>query len=166
MATIVASLGVAFAARAQSPRQDNELRRLMPAVEYTLIATSEYRDFIRNNPISGFARMRGTVNRGDKVTIREFVDLQPSGVDAQLAMIMAQQARVNALHTGSAMPPSVDVYVVFYNQDKPDKLALVFAIQGTSVHHVERSINRIFITLVQYQIAPKTKPGSMPASSI
>ena len=135
----------------------------MPPVEYALIASSDYRRFIRDNPIHSFAKMSGTVNGGNRVTIREFLDLQPGNADAQLAMIMAQQARVSCTPTGSALPPMVDVYVVFYEQDKLDKLALVFAVQKPSVHHIERSVNNCFITLLKYRIAPKEKAAEYTA---
>jgi hypothetical protein len=142
---------------------DDNLRRSMPGSEYTAIISSKYGGYFRKFPISGYVKFRGAVS-GDSIVIRDTIEAQPSSVDIKTASSLASRAKLSAVSTGTMIRPSVDVYVVLYKQDKPDKLALIFAVQGDSTGNIVGSAQP-FIAIVEYHVASPSEDAKKATPS-
>jgi hypothetical protein len=173
IAIVLATFSLAPCLTAKGGTLDDNLRRAMPGSEYASIVSSKYGTFFRKFPIAGFAKFRGTAS-GDNIVIRDTIEVQPSSVDIKTARSLASRAKLPAITTGTMVKPSVDVYVVFYNQDKPDKLALVFAVQGNSTGNIIGPANP-FIAIIEYHVdsqsndskkaTPSATPGTTPKAA-
>ncbi len=159
MLFFVFTLGLLSCATVRASALDDQFHRAMPASEYALITSSVYKSFVRNSPIDGYVKMLGAVS-GDNVIIREVLESQPGSVDIKTAKSLASRAKLNG-QTGSRISPPVDVFrSILYNQEKADKVALVFASFGASASHADQSYKNCYIEIVKYQVDPKNKPAA------
>ena len=159
--------GLLFAATAQADNAtelSQQLRRHMPVTEFAIISQSEFWHIFREEPMTGFVVMRGTVGGNERVTITEVVESLPDKSRNPVARVLAGQARVNSVGTGSLVRPRVNVYVLFYDTGKQVHRALIFATQADTGFNVNQRGQNCFITVLEYHLEPKNKPGT-PATT-
>lgn len=163
-ATVLVALVFSLACTtARAGKLDDDLRKLMPGPEYSIILESKYRRFFTESPVNGFVKMLGAVS-GNGIVIREVLTAAPATVDTKTAKVLADRVRLNASSSGSRVSPSIDVYVAFYNQDKPDKVALVFAAPTNGSSNIQAKGDKTyFLEIVEYHTGNRATDASKPA---
>jgi hypothetical protein len=163
-AIALAACGLAPCLTAKGGKLDDGLRRVMPASEYSLIVGSKYRRFFTESPIDGYVKFVGAVS-GNNVVVRDVVSAEPGSIDTKTAKALAHRANLSGTATGSRVSSSVDVYVIFYNQNKTDRVALVFAVPGDGFGHVQQTSREYFIEIVEYHVGSKTNDSNKATPS-
>ena len=161
---LVVALGLFSTSTTNAGALDNQLRSVMPSSDYSLLLTSKYRRFVSESPIDGFVQILGA-SQGDDVVVRQVLSAQPSSVDVKTAKSLVKRVKVPGGATGSRMSPNINVYVLFYNQEKASRLALLYAVPGDSFGHVVGAKN-FFVEIVEYQVDPKANTSpKQPAAA-
>jgi len=140
---------------------DDDLRRSMSAAEHTLILRSKYRPLFRDKPIDGYVKFVGAF-AGDRFVVSQVAEARPAAVNVTAAKLIASRTNLNLGSTGSRVSRQAEVYVVFYNQDKPDKLAMLFAIPAASVAGLPAA-PLYYLEVIEYHVDPKTTDSKKSA---
>jgi len=134
----------------------------MSSSEYQIILTSSYRRFFTGSPVDGYVKFLGAAS-GDSLIVRDVVESKPSTVDLKTARVLAARAKINVAATGSRLAPPVDIYVVFYNQNKADRVALIFAVPGEGFGHIQQTAGNFYIDIVEYHVGSQSNDSKKPA---
>ena len=146
-------LGPAVCPLAKGDRLNADLERSMSGMEVKFILGSKYRHLVRESPIDGYVKFQCSIGN-DALVIRSVMESRPSSVDIKTARSLVARAKIPSGSTGSRLASQAQVYIIFYNQDKPDKVALIFATADATAVSAG-AMPRYSLEAVEYHVDPK-----------
>jgi len=122
----------------------------IPGLDIRAFYRDEAWKMIKDAPYQGYVVVKGTVNPRGEFHARRVESSYPDDSKNDLAFKMSEEVKISSAKVGTRIDPKASVYVIFYEENPEQKVALVFGKRDKSIGFQENSIRGRYMSLFAY----------------